>query len=159
MSSSLNVKLCIKKCTLASYVVLGMRSAGTPPNGKQTVSPSRQCSSTPGGVGHGFLLMYPTIPPHQNCHTRSCSTHQNHIVCPLNVYHFISNVGPHPLQNKFWFTEMSRATTSLKGIIWATTSTSACRDWGKSLKSSHYFHKRSYFLLCRKHTKMKSGQQ
>ena len=57
MSSFLQVKLWIKKCTSSSLVVLEIRSEGNAikMENQQLVSPSRQCSSTPVGFGHGFL--------------------------------------------------------------------------------------------------------
>ena len=157
-SSSLDVKLWIKKCTLASFVVLGCGQQETPHQKWKTNSFSFTTMLQQTGRCWSWISPYvPQNSPHQNCYTRSCSMHQNHIFCPLKVYHFSSNVGPHELKNKLRFTEMSGATNSLKGIIWANTPTSACRDWRKSLKSSHYFHTRSSFLLCKKHIKMKRG--
>ena len=47
-------------------------------------------------TGRCWSWISPYVPnnsPHQNCYSRSCSTHQNHIFCPLNVYPFRSNVG------------------------------------------------------------------
>ena len=45
-----------QKCTLTPFVVLGMRSEeDTPKIGEQTVSPSRQCSSTPVDFDQAFL--------------------------------------------------------------------------------------------------------
>jgi len=46
----------IKKCTLASFVMLRIRSEeNIPKNGEiELFSPSRQCSSTPAGFGQGF---------------------------------------------------------------------------------------------------------
>jgi len=57
MSSSLKVKLSIKKCVLTSLVALGMRTEGNVPtmDNRQLISPSRQCSSTPIDFGQRFL--------------------------------------------------------------------------------------------------------
>ena len=57
MSSSLKVKLSIKKCMLTSLVALGMRTEGNVPTmeNRQLISPSRQCFSTPIGFDQRFL--------------------------------------------------------------------------------------------------------
>jgi hypothetical protein len=46
----------MKKGKLTPFLASGMRSeAKVQKNGKQTGFPSRQCSSTPVGLGQGFL--------------------------------------------------------------------------------------------------------
>jgi len=46
----------MKKGKLTPFFALGMQSeTKVPKNGKQTVFPSRQFSSTPVGLGEGFL--------------------------------------------------------------------------------------------------------
>ena len=62
ITSSLKVKLRIKKCTLTSFVALGMQSKENvlPPKkteNQQLGSLSRQCSSTPVGFGQLSLIL------------------------------------------------------------------------------------------------------
>ena len=48
----------IRKCTLTSFIALGMMSKKKKPlqmENQQLVSPSRQCTSTPAGFDQGFL--------------------------------------------------------------------------------------------------------
>jgi len=56
----------MKKGKLTPFFALGMQSeTKVPKNGKQTVFPSRQFSSTPVGLGEGFLKKkIPTILEH-----------------------------------------------------------------------------------------------
>jgi hypothetical protein len=145
MSSSLDAKLWIKKRTLASFVVLGMRSAGNAPQKWKTkflLHDNATAHRT--ALVMDFSLCTLKFSPPKLLHKILQYTPKSHILSSQSLS-LQQECGPTRIK-ELRFTEMSRATTSLKGIIWAITPTCTCKDLGKSLKSSHYFHRRFFIL-------------